>query len=159
MAVAATSADTLVIEEVISLEVEEALTNVAAHIGLITVETQPLATAFLLFRRRQTAESQLSCRCSCRRLQGGGSSPTRGGVGHQPRGHGQPRAHRRPSATLLLRRGQEGCRATLVCSSVVHGRLKVGRVVHLDVDLDVLARIEVASMAENGIIAVLILLD
>jgi hypothetical protein len=40
----------LVIEEVIGLEVEEALTNVAAHIGLITVETQPLAAAFLLFR-------------------------------------------------------------------------------------------------------------
>jgi len=41
----------LVVEEVVGLEVEEALTNVAAHIGLITVETQSLAAAFLLFRR------------------------------------------------------------------------------------------------------------
>jgi len=41
----------LIVEEVIGLEVEDALTNMAAHIGLITVETQPLAAAFLLFRR------------------------------------------------------------------------------------------------------------
>jgi len=41
----------LVVEEVVGLEVEEALTNVAAHIGLIIVETQPLVVAFLLFYR------------------------------------------------------------------------------------------------------------
>jgi len=41
----------LIVKEVVGLEVEEALTNVAAHIGLITVQTQPLVAAFLLFRR------------------------------------------------------------------------------------------------------------
>ena len=52
----------------------------------------------------------------------------------------------------------------------IHGGLKVGWIPHLDVDLDVLGeathkqfrllvRIEVASMAEHGIIAVRILLD
>jgi len=58
----------------------------------------------------------------------------------------------------------------LECPGQIHGGLKVGWILHLDVNLDVLgkatheqfrllARIEVASMAEHGIIAVQILLD
>jgi hypothetical protein len=54
--------------------------------------------------------------------------------------------------------------------SIVHGGLKIRRVAHLDVDLDVfgeathekfgvLARIEVTSMAKHDIVAIRIFLD
>ena len=55
----------VVVNVVVIDEVEDALTHMAADVRLVTVEAQALATTFLLFRRREVAESW---RCGCCRL-------------------------------------------------------------------------------------------
>jgi len=47
----------IVVNVVVVDEVEDALTHMAADVRLVTVEAQALATTFLMFRRRDAAES------------------------------------------------------------------------------------------------------
>lgn len=137
------------------------LTHMAADVRLVTVEAQALATTFLLFRRREAAESR---RRGCCRLDWSAHPSRRCGRLLTRWCWWCRTPHRRPVAALCQCRA-EGDHAVFIRTRIVHRRLKILQAAHLHVRLEVLGkathkqfglleRVEVACMAKDGVEAV-----
>jgi len=137
----------------------------ATDVRLVTVEAQALATTFLLFRRREAAESR---RRGCCRLDWSAHPSRRCGRLLTRCCWWCRTPHRRPVAALCRCRA-EGDRAAFIRTRIVHRRLKILRAAHLHVRLEVLGkathkqfglleRVEVACMAKDGVEAVRVVL-
>ena len=122
------------------LQVEQAGARMTRRIRLVAVEAQALAAPLELLGRRQAPEG------ACRR----GGSRSSGRQGGACRGGGRRGGAGRGTRAAARERLLQGVGALLVRACVIHGRLQVLGVAHLDVDADVVGK---AADEELGALA------